>query len=93
VVRTEQVPAEDVEFLRWRAERWMKLRHMPAACRHSPGFVLRHGLSMLTHTFTGSTLRSAIGLESEREVFDRFRTRRRAERARATAVEPAAVNA
>jgi anaerobic magnesium-protoporphyrin IX monomethyl ester cyclase len=93
VVRTEQVPAEDVEFLRWRAERWMKLRHMPAACRHSPGFVLRHGLSMLTHTFTGSTLRSAIGLESERQVFDRFRTRRRAERARATAVEPAAANA
>jgi radical SAM superfamily enzyme YgiQ (UPF0313 family) len=28
VVRTEHLSAEDVEFLRWRAERWMKLRHM-----------------------------------------------------------------
>src|SRR6266542_5387032 len=30
VVRTEHLPAEGVEFLRWRAERWMKLRHLPA---------------------------------------------------------------
>ena len=58
VVRTEHLPAEEIEFLRWRAERWMKLRHMPAAMRHSPGFVLRHGLAMLAHTFTGTTLRS-----------------------------------
>jgi anaerobic magnesium-protoporphyrin IX monomethyl ester cyclase len=87
VVRTEHVPAEDVEFLRWRAERWIKLRHMPAACRHSPGFVLRHGREMLAHTFTGSTLRSALGLESERAVFNRFRERRRRENEVATAVE------
>jgi len=87
VVRTEHVPAEDVEFLRWRAERWIKLRHMPAACRHSPGFVLRHGRAMLAHTFTGTTLRSALGLESERAVFNRFRERRRRENALATAVE------
>jgi anaerobic magnesium-protoporphyrin IX monomethyl ester cyclase len=87
VVRTEHVPAEDVEFLRWRAERWMKLRHMPAACRHSPGFVLRHGLAMLAQTFTGSTLRSALGFESERAVFKRFRQHRRRERERANAVE------
>jgi radical SAM superfamily enzyme YgiQ (UPF0313 family) len=87
VVRTEQMPAEEVEFLRWRAERWIKLRHMPAACRHSPGFVLRHGLAMLAHTFTGTTLLSALGLESERAVFNRFRACRRRESARATAVE------
>jgi radical SAM superfamily enzyme YgiQ (UPF0313 family) len=87
VVRTEHVPAEDVEFLRWRAERWIKLRHMPAACRHSPGFVLRHGRAMLAHTFTGTTLRSALGLENSRAVFRRFRERRRQERERATAVE------
>src|SRR5207248_11168480 len=31
VVRTEHLSADEVEFLRWRAERWMKLRHMPAA--------------------------------------------------------------
>src|SRR5262249_8055214 len=27
VVRTEHMAAEEVEFLRWKAERWMKLRH------------------------------------------------------------------
>jgi hypothetical protein len=31
VVRTEHLESSEVEFLRWRAERWMKLRHMPAA--------------------------------------------------------------
>jgi anaerobic magnesium-protoporphyrin IX monomethyl ester cyclase len=87
VVATEHVPAREVEFMRWRAERWMKLRHMPIACRHSPGFVLQHGLAMLAHTFAGSTLRSALGFESERAVFDRFRERRRRERELATAVE------
>jgi radical SAM superfamily enzyme YgiQ (UPF0313 family) len=87
VVRSEHLPAAEIEFMRWRAERWMKLRHMPVACRHSPGFVVRHGLSMLTHTFTGSTLRSALGLESQRAVFERFRERRRWQRAAATSVE------
>jgi anaerobic magnesium-protoporphyrin IX monomethyl ester cyclase len=86
VVRTQHVEAEDAEFLRWRAERWIKLRHMPTACRHSPGFVLHHGGAMLAHTFAGSTLRSALGLESERAVFTRFREQRRRERDLATAV-------
>src|SRR3954467_1331640 len=43
VVRSEAVPAEEIEFLRWRAERWIKLRHFPRALRHSPLFCLRHG--------------------------------------------------
>jgi radical SAM superfamily enzyme YgiQ (UPF0313 family) len=43
VVRTDHLAAEEVEFLRWRAERWMKLRHLPAAFVHSPIFVLRNG--------------------------------------------------
>ena len=87
VVGTEHLPPREVEFLRWRAERWMKLRHMPAACRHSPGFVLRHGRAMLAHTFAGSTLRSALGLEDDRAVFDRFREHRRRERDAATSVD------
>jgi hypothetical protein len=58
----------------------MKVRHMPAAFRHSPGFVLRHGLAMLRHTFAGTTLRSLVGLEDERRTFDRFRAIRRRER-------------
>jgi radical SAM superfamily enzyme YgiQ (UPF0313 family) len=80
VVRSEHLEAEEIEFLRWRAERWMKVRHFPAAALHSPGFVLRHGVAMLRHTFRGSTWRSAVGLESERAVFARYRERRAAER-------------
>ena len=85
VVRSEHVSAEDIEFLRWRAERWMKMKHMPAAFLHSPLFVLRHSLRMLSHTFAGSTLRSALGLEDERTVFARYRDRRREEQAACTA--------
>jgi anaerobic magnesium-protoporphyrin IX monomethyl ester cyclase len=81
VVRSEHLPAEEIEFLRWKAERWMKLRHLPAAVLHSPGFCLRHGREMLAHTFRGSTWRSALGLEGPRAVFARYRTLRRAERA------------
>jgi radical SAM superfamily enzyme YgiQ (UPF0313 family) len=80
VVRTEHLSAEEVEFLRWREERWMKLRHFPAALSHSPWFVLRHAPAMLAHTFRGSTWRSALGLESDRQVFARYREIRRRER-------------
>jgi len=80
VVRTAHVSADDVEFMRWRAERWIKLKHFPAACVHSPGFVARHGLQMLAHTFAGSNWRSLLGLEDERLAFDRFREQRRLER-------------
>jgi len=81
VVRSEHLTAKEIEFMRWREERWMKLRHFPAACAHSPAFVARHGWQMLAHTFTGSSWRSLLGLESEHVAFDRFRRRRREERA------------
>jgi radical SAM superfamily enzyme YgiQ (UPF0313 family) len=80
VVRSEGISAEEIEFLRWREERWMKVRHFPVAARHSPGFVLKHGPAMLAHTFRGSTWKSALGLESERQVFDRYRQIRKAQR-------------
>ena len=70
VVRTEHLPAEEVEFMRWKAERWMKLHHLPIALRHDPTFVLFQGWKMLAHTFRGSSIRSALGLESERKVFE-----------------------
>jgi radical SAM superfamily enzyme YgiQ (UPF0313 family) len=84
VVRSEHLSADDIEFLRWRAERWMKVKHMPAAFIYSPLFVLKNSLRMLKHTFAGSTLRSALGLEDERAVFARFRERRREEQAACT---------
>jgi radical SAM superfamily enzyme YgiQ (UPF0313 family) len=81
VVRSEYLSAEDIEFMRWRAERWMKTRHMPAALFHSPLFVLRHAGKMFAHTFRGSSLKSFLGLEDEHTVFERYRAIRRAERA------------
>jgi radical SAM superfamily enzyme YgiQ (UPF0313 family) len=80
VVRNATLPADDIEFMRWKAERWMKVRHMPAAFRHDPGFVLRNGYRMFAHTFRGSTWRSALGLEGPRAAFRRFCEIRRRER-------------
>jgi hypothetical protein len=80
VVRNANVPADDIEFMRWKAERWMKVRHLPAAFRHDPGFVLRNAYRMFAHTFRGSTWRSALGLESTRDAFHRFCEIRRRER-------------
>ena len=80
VVRTEHVAAEEVEFLRWRAERWMKARHFPIALAHDPWFVLRHARRMFAHTFRGSTWRTWLGLEDEREAFRRYKQIRAGER-------------
>jgi anaerobic magnesium-protoporphyrin IX monomethyl ester cyclase len=81
VVRTEHVPSEEIEYLRWKAERWMKVRHMPAALCHDPWFVVRHAPEMLAHTFRGCTLRSILGLEDARKAFGRYKAIRRQERA------------
>jgi hypothetical protein len=58
----------------------MKMRHMPIAFAHSPGFVLRHAARMLAHTFAGTSLRSLVGLEDQWTVFERYRQHRRHER-------------
>ena len=80
VVRSEHLTGEEIEFLRWRAERWLKLRHLPTALLHSPGFAVRHGMQVLAHTFRGSSFRSLVGLEDERKVFARYRAIRKTER-------------
>jgi hypothetical protein len=80
VVRTEYLDAEEIEFMRWRAERWMKVRHFPTALRHDPLYVGRNSFKMLRHTFRGSTLRTWLGLETERAAFQRYKSIRRAER-------------
>ena len=80
VVRTQHLSADEVEFLRWKAERWMKTRHFPTVLRHDPWFVLTHSHKMLAHTFRGSSIRSALRLEDERKVFERYRAIRRTER-------------
>jgi radical SAM superfamily enzyme YgiQ (UPF0313 family) len=80
VVRTEHLDAEEIEFMRWQAERWMKVRHLPKVIAHDGGFVLRHGLQMLRHTFRGTTIKTWLRLESERDAFRRYKQIRRAER-------------
>jgi radical SAM superfamily enzyme YgiQ (UPF0313 family) len=80
VVRSASLSAEEIEFMRWKAERWMKVRHMPVAIRRYPGFVARHWPAMLRHTFRGTSWKTWVGLESERDAFRRYKEIRRRER-------------
>jgi anaerobic magnesium-protoporphyrin IX monomethyl ester cyclase len=80
VVRTESLAADEIEFLRWRAERWMKLRYFPTALRHSPLFCLRHGAAMIRHTFRGASLRNWFSRQPARAAFARYRRLRALER-------------
>jgi radical SAM superfamily enzyme YgiQ (UPF0313 family) len=80
VVRSEKLAAEEIEFMRWRAERWMKLAHFPIALVRNPKFVLKQGRKMLLHTFRGCTWRTLFGLEDERKAFARYREIRMQER-------------
>jgi anaerobic magnesium-protoporphyrin IX monomethyl ester cyclase len=80
VTRSQHLEPEEIEFMRWKAERWMKVRHLPAVFRHDPVFVLRNGRRMLAHTFRGTTWRSLVGLEADRDVFRRYRGIRNRER-------------
>src|SRR5258705_12290890 len=80
VVRTAYLEPDEIEFLRWRADPWIKLKHLPVALVHTPLFALRTGIKMLRHTFRGTSLRSILGLEDERKSFERYRALRPAER-------------
>src|SRR5499427_2897515 len=80
VVRTEHLSADEVEFMRWKAERGIKARHMPLAFLHNPWFMVTNWPRMLAHTYRGSTLKSLAGLEDDRRTFERYRAIRRAER-------------
>jgi len=80
VVKTEHVSAEEAEYMRWKAERWMKVRHIPAVLRHNPMFVLKNAPKMFGHTFRGSGLKTLLGIEDERIAFERYREIRKAER-------------
>ena len=80
VVRNEHLAANEIEYLRWKAERGMKTRHMPAAFRHDPWFVARNVARMAAHTYRGSTLRTLLGLEDERQAFMRYKEIRGQER-------------
>ncbi len=80
VVATQYLAPEEIEYERWLKERWMKTSHIPAVIRKEPLFVLKNWPRMLMHTFRGSSLKSILGLESARTVFERYRAIRKAER-------------
>ena len=80
VVRTRHLGCEEVEFLRWRAERWMKCRHFPRVLWHDPRFIARHARRMFGHTFRGCTWRTLFGIEDERAAFRRYKAIRVRER-------------
>jgi len=79
-VTNARLDGKEVEFARWKAERWMKVKHMPVAFAHDPRWVGRHAWRLLAHTFRGSSWRSVLGLENSRAVFDRYRAIRARER-------------
>ena len=75
VVRTGHLEAEEIEFLRWRAERWMKVRHLPTRPAPLPAVRAAARAEMCAHTFRGSSV--AIGGRSgERAGGVRAATRR-----------------
>jgi anaerobic magnesium-protoporphyrin IX monomethyl ester cyclase len=80
VIRSWGMSPEELEFQRWRAERWIKTRHFPAAFTFNPLFVLLHGHKMFAHTFRGCTWKTFLGWEDERKAFQRYRALRQAER-------------
>lgn len=80
VVRTEHVTAEEVEFLRWRTERWMKARHVPVVFAHAPLFTLRRLPQLAAWHFRGSRLTTFLSLEDEHKSCQRYRTIRARER-------------
>jgi anaerobic magnesium-protoporphyrin IX monomethyl ester cyclase len=80
VVRNEHMSAEEIEYLRWKAERGMKTRHLPTVFLHDPWFVARNAAAMAAHTYRGMTLRTVLGLENDRQAFSRYKQIRGRER-------------
>lgn len=80
VVRTRELTPSQIEFMRWRVERWIKLRHLPVVLAHNPWFIMRNALKMAGHTFRGCSFKTLMGLEDEHLAFDRYRALRTQER-------------
>jgi len=80
VIRTKYLEPEEIEFLRWQTERWIKVRHAISAMKDRPGFILRNARRMFGHTFRGSSWSTFLGIENPRKAFDRYRAIRKQER-------------
>jgi radical SAM superfamily enzyme YgiQ (UPF0313 family) len=80
VVRTKHLSSDEVEYLRWKAERSMKTRHIVPVFLHDPWFVIRNARKMMKHTYRGSTWRTMLGLEDDHKAFARYKQLRTQER-------------
>lgn len=80
VVNTKHLTCDDIEYVRWKAERGMKARHILPVFLHDPWFVVSNITKMLKHTYRGSSWRSMLRLEDERKAFARFKELRKRER-------------
>jgi radical SAM superfamily enzyme YgiQ (UPF0313 family) len=80
VVRTKHLSADQIEYLRWKAERGIKTRHIFPVLRHDPWFVLRNSRKMMKHTYRGNTWRTFLGLENDKKAFARYKEIRSQER-------------
>ena len=80
VVTNPEMDPEEMEFRRWRVERWIKFRHMPKALRANPRWVIRNAPEMFNHTFRGCSWKTFLGLESSRVAHQRYREIRAKER-------------
>jgi anaerobic magnesium-protoporphyrin IX monomethyl ester cyclase len=80
VVRTKHLSSDEVEYLRWKAERSIKTRHIVPVFLHDPWFVLRNARKMMKHTYRGSTWRTMLGLEDDHKAFARYKQLRTRER-------------
>jgi anaerobic magnesium-protoporphyrin IX monomethyl ester cyclase len=80
VVACENLSGREIEFLRWKSELKMKLRHCSTIIAHDPLFVLRNSLRSFRFHFRGWSISTFLGLESKRKAFERYCAIRERER-------------
>jgi anaerobic magnesium-protoporphyrin IX monomethyl ester cyclase len=80
VVKCANLSGEEIEFMRWKAERWIKARHWWTLVKHDPLFMARNIARIAAFNFRGSSMKTFLGLEDEQEAFVRYRGMRATER-------------
>jgi hypothetical protein len=80
VVACENLSGDEIEYLRWKAERWIKARHWVELVKHGPIFMARNIEPIFDFKFRGSTLKTFLRLEDDRRAFERNRGIQAAER-------------
>jgi radical SAM superfamily enzyme YgiQ (UPF0313 family) len=81
VVACENLSGREIEFLRWKSELKMKLRHCPVMIAHDPLFMLRTSLRSFRFHFRGWSIWTFLGLENKWRAFERYCAIRERERA------------